>query len=170
MEAVVEQELVAQSTRTVKVFSTVGSNKSQCETSATNWETLQEELAGKGVLLSGMKAIVGGSEVTLESPNAQLPSGDFMLFLVPDKVKSGCIDHVESSLNTGSVVSDDEFGAETIDKEDAIELLEEAASNLQKVANFLKGAAPKAAKAQVVEDPELREMAETAKRLQGYSL
>lgn len=159
-KAVVEQE-VAQVERVVKVYSTVGSNKSECVTSAKVWEQLKAEMLEKGVLLDGMKAIVGGTEVTLESPNAQLPTGNFMLFLVPDKVKSGCNQHSEVSLE-----SNDDFGAEELTKEDILVIVDDALESLNKVRAYLVGGSTKPSAPKV--DTELLEMKSQAERLAGY--
>lgn len=84
--------------RIVTIYSTQGSKDKQIESEATTWGELQRELEQAGVTYEGMKAIVGESEVTLESAEAQLPVGltvgdqttnDFTLFLTPVKVKSG---------------------------------------------------------------------------------
>jgi hypothetical protein len=150
---------VAQAERLVKVYSTVGSNKSECLTSATVWEQLKGEMLEKGVLLNGMKAIVGGTEVTLESPNAQLPAGNFMLFLVPDKVKSGCSDHKEVSFG-----QEDEFGGEELTKEDILVIVDDAIESLNKVKAFLNGAQKSTPKV----DTEFLEMKANAERLAGY--
>lgn len=162
LEKAVVNEQVAQAERTVKVYSTVGSNKSQCLTNATTWEQLKGEMLEKGVLLDGMKAIVGGSEVTLESPNAQLPAGDFMLFLVPDKVKSGCADHQEVSLE------DSEFGQEELTKEDVLLIIQDAQDSLARVKAYLTGGGSLNKPSSPKVDQELLDMKAQAERLSGY--
>ncbi len=84
--------------RKVTVFNTVGSKKTVVDTNATTWEELKEDLDKAGIAHSGMRAIVGENQVTLESNKARLPIGltagdevtnNFTLFLSPRKVKSG---------------------------------------------------------------------------------
>jgi hypothetical protein len=72
----------------VLIYSTTGSNGKIVETEATEWAGLQTSLLAAGVSFEGMKAILD-SRVTLESSRAQLPTGDFTLFLMPLKTKSG---------------------------------------------------------------------------------
>lgn len=74
----------------VTVFSTKGRKRSEVESSATTWGELKKDLASAGVETSGMKAIIGENQNTLESAKAALPVDfDFTLFLTPVKVKSG---------------------------------------------------------------------------------
>lgn len=72
----------------VTIFSTGGANKS-IDVNSTTWGDLQKELSNHGVSTSGMKAVVGQTRVTLEHKDAQIPSDDFNLFLLPVKTKSG---------------------------------------------------------------------------------
>lgn len=76
-------------TRKVLVFSTTGQNGKEVTTDSKTWEQLKRALSSNSVTHSGMKAVVGESKVTLESPNAELPTGNFTLFLMPKKTKSG---------------------------------------------------------------------------------
>lgn len=75
--------------RRVIVYSNIGDNVKEVMSSATVWEGLQSDLARAGIQFSGMRAVVGSTQVTLESSQAQLPDEDFDLFLMPQKVKSG---------------------------------------------------------------------------------
>lgn len=76
--------------RTVTVYSTSGSSEGQTvATEATNWRSLQEDLGRASINYNGMKAIIGETKHTLESPEATLPEGDFRLFLMPVRTKSG---------------------------------------------------------------------------------
>lgn len=75
--------------RKVTIYNTIGNNKTVIETSAGVWGGLQEDLSRAGIHFSGMKAIVGETQGTLESNQAVLPEADFTLFLMPQKVKSG---------------------------------------------------------------------------------
>lgn len=74
--------------RTVNIISTKGGIK-QVETNASVWSQLVEELLAKGLDVSGLKAIVGETKHTLESGEAQLPSGNFSLWLSPINIKAG---------------------------------------------------------------------------------
>lgn len=75
--------------RQVTVYNTIGSNQVLVNSSSTTWGELQHDLDQKGVSYGGMKVVVGETQVSLESSAAQLPEGNFRLFLMPQKVKSG---------------------------------------------------------------------------------
>ena len=76
--------------RTVIVYSTGGSTDGHSiSTSAVTWGDLKRDLALNSINFEGMKSIIGETKVTLESPEAQLPEGDFRLFLMPRRTKSG---------------------------------------------------------------------------------
>jgi hypothetical protein len=74
----------------VNVFSTRGARKNSLETAAQTWGELKSELKSIGVETDGLRAIIGQTQLTLESAKAVLPDYDFVLFLSPIKVKSGC--------------------------------------------------------------------------------
>lgn len=74
--------------REVKIFSPKGSNKT-IKSAATDWDELKEDLIGKGVSYDNMKAVVGETKNTLEAGGAKLPEGNFTLFLMNKKTKSG---------------------------------------------------------------------------------
>lgn len=78
--------------RRVIVYSNIGDNVKEIMSNATVWEGLQGDLITANIPFSGMRAVVGSTQVTLESSQAQLPEGDFDLFLMPMKVKSGIDD------------------------------------------------------------------------------
>lgn len=85
--------------RKIKVYLPKGTQRLQTiETDAETWGALKLVLEAEGIDLNNTKALVGGSQVTLESEDAKLPvgvngadatNGDFTLFLTPVKVKSG---------------------------------------------------------------------------------
>lgn len=75
--------------RTIIVNSSNGVPAQQITTVAQTWGELQRELVDAGVNYSGMKAIIGESKVELLDNNASLGEGDFNLFLMPRKTKSG---------------------------------------------------------------------------------
>lgn len=77
--------------RKVTIYSTIGNDMKEVMVNSMNWGDLQVELSRNGVNASGMKAIIGDSQLTLESNQAELPSGDFTLFFMPQKVKSGIL-------------------------------------------------------------------------------
>ena len=73
----------------VLIYSTSGRSGFEFDTNATTWEELQKDLSQNQVPYSGMKAVLGESRLTLESPKAQVPQQNFTLFLMPKKTKSG---------------------------------------------------------------------------------
>lgn len=73
----------------VTIVSTKGIKVSKLESTSQTWGELQTELATASIPYDGMKAIIGQTQVTLESSKAVLPDFDFTLFLTPVKVKSG---------------------------------------------------------------------------------
>ncbi len=75
--------------RTVTVYNSVGQAKREVTSSADTWNQLQRDLDMAGIPYSQMKSVVGETRNTLESGEAQLPQGNFTLFLLPTKVKSG---------------------------------------------------------------------------------
>jgi hypothetical protein len=74
----------------VTIFSTKGARKSTVETTAQTWGELKSDLRTQGIETDGLKAIIGETQLSLESTKAVLPDYDFVLFLSPVKVKSGC--------------------------------------------------------------------------------
>jgi hypothetical protein len=78
------------SSKNVTVFNTHGQNRNVLRgVTATNWAQLQDLLRRNNIPYEGMRAVVGDTQVTLESDGAQIPPQDFTLFLLPSKVKSG---------------------------------------------------------------------------------
>ena len=76
--------------RKVLVFSTLSNSTTEVSTSATTWGELSQFLTSKGLFNpSGMKAIVKETKATLELNEAVLPDGDFVLYTIPTKNKSG---------------------------------------------------------------------------------
>lgn len=75
--------------RNVTVYSTSGKTNVKIETGATTFGELTPQLREHGFNLDGMKAVVGETKVTLEADGAVLPDGEFKLFLMPLKTKSG---------------------------------------------------------------------------------
>lgn len=75
--------------REIKIISTQGDNNVSITSAATTWSELQREVNAAGVSTSNMKAMVRETKATLEMADAQLPTGNFTLFLTASKVKSG---------------------------------------------------------------------------------
>jgi len=78
--------------KNVLIYTTVGATGKTVVTQASTWSALQSDLSENGVIYDNMKAVVGETRVTLESPHAQLPDGDFTLFLMQKKSKAGLTD------------------------------------------------------------------------------
>lgn len=79
------------STRTVKIYSTLGAGGS-IETNAVTLGDLLPILGEREINTSGMKLLVGETKNELSMPESVLPEGDFKLYLVPSKTKSGGVD------------------------------------------------------------------------------
>lgn len=76
-------------TRKVTVASSSSNRAKQYETSATTWGQLKNEISE--LLTGDLEAIVNPGHVTLSQDNSVLPTGDFKLYLIPTKNKSGAI-------------------------------------------------------------------------------
>lgn len=79
-------------TRKIITYSTLGDNMKEVYSAAGTWGELQADLTRAGVRFEGLKAMTNPGQVTLEVPGSQLPEGEFQLFLMPQKVKSGYSD------------------------------------------------------------------------------
>ena len=77
------------STRKIVVYSSATQRANDVMTDATTWGVLKSKLSMDGLLTGQMKAIIGQTKLTLDHVDAELPEGDFQLFLVPEKTKSG---------------------------------------------------------------------------------
>ena len=82
------------SVRKIKVYSTRGQSGIEIETDVTSLGELSGVLNSHDyeLDLENMKAIVGQTKATLESFDSVLPEGNFTLFLMPTKTKSGTVD------------------------------------------------------------------------------
>jgi hypothetical protein len=127
------------STRLVTVFSTVGNNEKTIETSATTWKELKAELANQGVNVSGMKVVIGESQLTLESPDAALPTEEFTLFLLPEKVKSGSwMDDNENDEGEEEYIGTPSIPTNVIrDKDQALQVLSTIKADVARLEQFL---------------------------------
>lgn len=79
----------------VTVYSSNLGNGKTIETSATTFGALQTDLKSDGIYTDNMRAVIGETKVTLEHPDAALPEGDFKIFLLPIKTKSGNVTRKE---------------------------------------------------------------------------
>lgn len=100
-------QLVVLNTRIVTVYSTVGNNKNDVKTNASDWGGLKRDLSEAGISFNNMNVVVGETQVSLVSNEAQLPNDNFTIFLLPVKVKSGY-----------TVLSDDDYDDDDDSKDD----------------------------------------------------
>jgi len=83
-------EKIIVSERKVSVFSSGQNNrKIDIMSTATTWEELQIDFSNAGINYKGMDAVIRATKVTLTLPDAKLPDGDFLLYLLPQKTQSG---------------------------------------------------------------------------------
>lgn len=75
--------------RNIMLFSSLGKSHQVIESDAPMWGELKRELSRRNISLSNMKAVIGENQLTVESDEAMLPDGDFTLFLMNVKTKSG---------------------------------------------------------------------------------
>ena len=76
------------SVRKITVISTTRTTPKELYSEATTWGQLQESLSEFGNVAS-MRAVVKETKNDLTSSQAELPSGDFTLFLTPKTIKAG---------------------------------------------------------------------------------
>jgi len=76
--------------RKIDIFNTQSDPPTrEFQSSAKTWGQLKDELSAHGINTNGMTSIVGETDTTLDLSSAALPEGEFTLFLMPSKVKSG---------------------------------------------------------------------------------
>tara|TARA_R110000796_G_scaffold43634_3_gene107169 strand:+ start:12671 stop:12967 length:297 start_codon:yes stop_codon:yes gene_type:complete len=85
--------------RKITIVSTKIDGKTELQSSASTWDDLKTEFTSAGISTDGMKAMEKDTKVTYDNGKAVLPTGDFVLFLTPSKVKSGS-DRIEEHYNT----------------------------------------------------------------------
>lgn len=78
--------------RKVKIVPTSGAKKIIEVPEGTSWKEMKKILTKEGYSLDNMKAVEGNTKHTLEHDDAKLPEGDFKLFLMPYRSKSGADD------------------------------------------------------------------------------
>lgn len=136
--------------RKVVIYSTIGENFKEIYTSARTWGALTEELTSQGVNWKGMKAVNGDDNHSYESTEAVLPDGDFSLFLMADKVKSGYDDSDDDLIDEedGISWSDEEWDNDYNNPEDfsfrtrndlMMARAKKASHYLNQVMNFIAG-------------------------------
>lgn len=74
--------------RKIKIFTTTGI-PGVIETDVTTFEGLKPLLLEQNINLESTKVLVGETKLELSENEAILPDGDFKLFIVPVKTKSG---------------------------------------------------------------------------------
>lgn len=79
--------------RTIRVISSQSDRAKSVESAATTWSQLQSDLSSHISDIQNMKAIVRETRVSLESPEAQLPEGNFTVILSMKKIASGSNDN-----------------------------------------------------------------------------
>jgi len=73
--------------RTVTVVSTQANERREIQSDATTWGQLKREISS--MMTGDMKVTVRETRVDLSHEDAELPTGNFTIFLFPNKVKSG---------------------------------------------------------------------------------
>lgn len=75
-------------TRIIKIYSTTGQG-GNIETNVTTLGELKPILEDRGINFSNMKMLLGDTKNEVSLDEAVLPTGNFKIFLVPQKTKSG---------------------------------------------------------------------------------
>ena len=87
-------------TRKIKIYTTAGM-PGTIETNVTTLGQLKPLLSQREINYSGMKMLVGETKNELSVDEATLPEGDFKLYLMPAKTKSGVdFDEMEDTLDS----------------------------------------------------------------------
>lgn len=128
----------------VTVYTGTGSSK-VINTEAVKWGQLIDDLSRNAISYNsgGMKAVIGETEVTLESNDAVLPSGNFTLFLLPQKVKSGFEDSYEDSYDEDEDETEESVAPATVSPEnwtkaDAVNEINKMISNLNNLKIYVQ--------------------------------
>lgn len=93
--------------RKVRIYSTTGQTNLQLEFQGTTFRELKELMSQNRVTYSGMKCVVGETKLTVEHDQALLPDGDFTLFIMPVKTKSGALSRSEAYAQIKSLIERD---------------------------------------------------------------
>ena len=76
------------SLREIKVYSTSGLSGA-LSTNVSTLGELRPLLMERDINTSGMKMLIGSTKLELSEDSARLPEGDFKIYLMPQKTKSG---------------------------------------------------------------------------------
>jgi hypothetical protein len=136
--------------RKVGIFTTIGENYKEIYSSARTWGELTTDLTANGINWKGMKAVNGEDQHTYDSSEALLPEGDFSMFLMADKVKSGYNDEDDDLIDEydGINWTDEQWDNDYNNPEDytfrtrndlMMARAKKAAYYLNKVMNFILG-------------------------------
>lgn len=91
--------------RKIKIFTTTGI-PGVIETDVTTFEGLKPLLLEQNINLESTKVLVGETKLELSENEAILPDGDFKLFIVPVKTKSGWNDEDEDEEEEDTFIQD----------------------------------------------------------------
>jgi hypothetical protein len=105
-----------QTTRKITVFNTQSNTPSEFMSDAVTYGEIKNQISS----VNGMKVVIRETKVTLEDDGAILPSGDFTIFLFPEKVKSG--------------ISADEY---SVEDSELAQMLADIANNQQRAISIL---------------------------------
>ena len=75
--------------REIIIYATSGKTDHRIQSAATTLGELKPEIKNAGFNYEGMKMVEGATQHTLESDEATLPQGDFILYMMPKATKSG---------------------------------------------------------------------------------
>jgi hypothetical protein len=76
--------------RTITIISTQGDQRVTLDSNATTWGQLKAEINDEGTMSANdAKAMIRGTRESLDKSGDALPTGDFSVFLTPQKIKSG---------------------------------------------------------------------------------
>lgn len=92
--------------RTVTVVTTRGEKK-VIPFDGTEWSELKSKLQREGYSLDNMKCVESVKRTTLEHPKAIVPEGNFNLFLMPYKSKSGAMQRTEINSTIKGLIEKD---------------------------------------------------------------
>ena len=145
----------------VTVYNQVGQSKKEVEFPGTTWGQLQETLMDAGVPFAGMKAVIGENQNSLDMAGSVVPTNDWTLFLVPNKVESGMDDYGNDEDGDDYTSDDDDVDSNdddsnspalSIEKLEQIQKLTEASNLIAEVVAEIKKANT------VISDPVLNDL------------
>lgn len=124
-------------TRKIKIYTTTGM-PGTIETNAATLSELKPLLRQRDINFDGMKMLVGETKNELSVDEATLPEGDFKLYLMPAKTKSGVdFDNMEQQVE--SVYQDMEDVTEKLDE--ANEVVARLEEKVDKLLDILENSA-----------------------------